>query len=231
LKLIDPIELRLDAAMLTSIEVPFHVAQTAVPQELSPIELRPGLSLAALIFFRVSDGCPHAHMGALPAYDELILAFQVVPSMRRLLPRMSLFVESMTTSLESANEFLEDVHWIPAVRCALASEIDRSGMSVRISDERGPILEMANREPSPTFVAKETAGQVFTRKDGRAAVYHEMLIGTIHEHQTRKAHVQLFEHPFLAALNGVPRTPRTYIQMWAQPGVPVRQSAERPEWV
>ena len=137
----------------------------------------------------------------------------------------------MTTSLEAATDFLEDVHWIPAERCSLVSEIDPTGMTVRVSDESGPILEMANREPSPTFVPKETPGQVFTRKDGRAAVYHELLIGTLHEHQTRKAHVELFEHPFLAALNGVPRNPRTYLQMWAQPGVPVRQSAERPEWV
>lgn len=231
MKLIDPIELSLDAAMLTSIEVPFQLAQAAVPEELNPVELRPGLSLAALIFFRVSDGCQHAHMGALPAYDELILAFQVVPSLRRLLPRMSLFVESMTTSLESANDFLQDVHWIPAERCALVSEIDPTGMSVRISDERGPILEMANRVSSPTFVSKETPGQVFTRKDGRAAVYHELLTGAIHEHQTRNAHVELFEHPFLAALTGLPRNPRTYVQMWAQPGVQVRQLAERPEWV
>jgi hypothetical protein len=231
MKLVDPIELSLDVLMMTSIEVPTEVAQVAVPEELNPVEIRPGISLAALIFFRMTEGCRHAHFGALPGYDEFVLAFQVAPSLRRLLPRMSFFIEGITTSLEAANRFIEEVHWLPIKRSALAGEVDPTGFSVRLSDERGPILEMANREPNPAFGPKETLGQVFTRKEGRVAMYYELHAGTAHEHQTRKAHVELCEHPLLGALQGVSRTPRTYLQIWAKPGVVARQVAERPGWV
>jgi hypothetical protein len=229
--LVDPIELSLNVLALTSIEVPIEVAQAAVPEELSPVEIRPGISLAALIFFRMAEGCRHAHFGALPAYDEFVLAFHVVPSMRRLLPRMSFFVEGIATSVEAANRFIEEVHWLPIRRCAIAGEVDPTGFSVRLSDERGPILEMADRESNPSFAPKETLGQVFTRKEGRVAMYYELHAGIAHEHQTRKAQVELFEHPLLGALKGVSRTPRAYLQMWGKPGAVARQVAERPGWL
>lgn len=225
-----PIELALESAALTSIEIAADAARAALPEPLDPVEVRPGVSLASLLVFQVAPGL-HAEFGDLPAYSELILAFQVLPALGRRLPRMAFYVANMATSLARAGEFLETVHWIPTSPAAIRVEIFDGGRQVRAFDEQGPIVEIANTHPAPVFKARHTLGQVFTRRDGRIAFYHELLTGPVHEHQTRHAHIALSDHPFLAPLGGPIRAPRVYLQMSSQPGATIRQSAERPRWL
>jgi catechol 2,3-dioxygenase-like lactoylglutathione lyase family enzyme len=229
--LIDPIDLTLYFAMLTSIEVPTAVAQAALPDVLDAIEIRPGVALAALLVLQVQDGCEHPGFGALPGYAEAVVAIQVAPTLRRSLPRLAFYVSSMATSLPAADRFLEEVHWIGVRPARISARRDAGGRGVIVSDADGPIFEMADRHPEPAYVPKQTLSQVFTVAEGRVAMYHELLSGSVHEHQRRSAHVRLFPHPFLAALDGVGPTPRAYLQMTGQPGLPVRQLAERPRWV
>jgi len=230
LTLDNTIDLTLEFAALTSIEIVADAARAALPESLDAVEVRPGVSLASLVLFQVAPGS-HAELGDFPPYSELVLAFHVTPALGRRLPRMAFYVATMGTSLARANEFLERVHWINTSPTPIRAEVVDGGRHIRAFDDRGTIVEIVNRHPAPVFKARQTLGQVFTLRDGKIAFYHELLTGPVHEHQTRHAHIALSGHPFLAPLGQTSRTPRVYLQMTSQPGATILQSAERPRWL
>jgi hypothetical protein len=222
----EEIELRVDYGLASTFEVDIEPVVAATPPALTPVEVRPGVGLASLVYFRFADGNLHAEHGPQPAYHELVFGVHVTPHLTWGLPRFAIFVINIGVDVPAVGGFLRQVHRMPTHPTPLRFAVEDDPMRVEISDDDGPIAVMKNLHPAPAFAPDALPAHVFSLDEGRLWGYPETMHGPMLRHQTRGRAVALARHAFFRGAE-LPREPQSYMQVVGQPGGVTRQVAHR----
>jgi len=222
----EAIELVVDFGMASTFEMDVEQAVAMTPAALTPVELRPGVALASLVFFRFTTGNAHPGFGPLPAYFELVFGIHVAPYLTWGVSKFALYVVNIGTDLPAAGEFLRTVHHMPVFAGSLKAQVDAERAQITVSDGSAPIAEMKNLHPAPVFAPDALAAHVFALDEGRIWGYPEVLSGPMLRHQTRGKAVTLSRHPFFAGVT-LPAQPASYMQAVGAPGARTLQVAYR----
>jgi hypothetical protein len=221
-----PIELQVVAGLSATFEIATETAVSYLPSALAPVEIRPDVALASLVFFKFEEGCLHDGR-TLPAYSDLTFGVHVSPLLELGVPRFALFAVSIGSSLLAANEFLASVHRLSVHPKLLSAQYGTNPIEAEISDEDGPIARLLNVESDPSWKPDQIDAQIFSESEGRLYVYPESVTGPMCRHQTRGSGVVLSpSHPFFRGGDLEPR-PRLYMQSVGKPGVTAVQVAHR----
>jgi hypothetical protein len=157
---------RINRQLFYSFEIDTEAVEGALPAMLSPVELRPGVSVMSVGVLRFEPG----HFGPRsPQFHEVYVAIHVPPdlSVKMPLPVMNLFATSVFT--DSPEFVAQEDHTVYApARYVPSMEVIFSvdGLAVHVSDERGPMLSLVNTHPGPVFRRAELWGQHYTNTRG-----------------------------------------------------------------
>ncbi|MCC6749673.1 MAG: hypothetical protein IT371_18550 [Deltaproteobacteria bacterium] len=223
----DAIELTLDYGMSTVFELDVDTALALVPKRLCPVEVRPNVALASLIFFRFAPDGLHGTFGALPAYGELVFGVHVAPVLAWTPPKFAVHVVQIGCTHPRASEFLSQVHRMPAHPSVVRVEVDEALGQVVASDAGGPIATMRSLRAAPICVPTTLTAHVFSESEGGVWGYPEIVEGRMCRHQDRGQAVTLHPHPFFKGAR-LPPSPPAWMQTVGLPGETLRQLAWLP---
>jgi hypothetical protein len=225
------IKWRLSHNVVLFLEIDTETVEAALPRFLTPVEVRPGISLLCLgaLLYR-SD---HFRPGS-PSFTEFFNVVSVQPDLSIPMPRPRFSFYPISIYSESAdfcrteNELIHTPNYLVE---SLQSEWAPDGLSVSVRDARGPIMTMRNTHPHPTFRQQVIWGQHFNAAKDAAIVNGRWTNGTflkgpwewdgpVCEHQIPGDWGEVHPHHFFGDLD-LSCIRGCYRQMLAAPGAEI----------
>jgi len=205
--------------IMFSFEVELKEAERVLPEDLAPVELRPGIALLNVSALSYAAG----NFGpGSPAFSETVAMISVQPdlSWEMPAPRFSFFPINVYSD---SQDFVDGEAAGVATPTVLVKSLDvsfhPSGFGVTIADDRGKVAELRNTAAEQEMIYKDYNfwGQHFnvTRGPLHGGPWHWQ--GHGFEHQKKGTWGQLFPHPIFKGLD-VSRIRSCFLQMFSTPG-------------
>lgn len=184
------------------VEIPTQVVRAFLPPDVHPVEPRPEVSLISVALLDFDAG----NLGYLPAFSETSCSVVVRPDLSTgVLPRFAFYVVNIASTCEPFLRWAHHRDKMPVYRGqGLEIHLDPDRLAGGVRDAEGPVFELANTHPAPSF--EEDLIEVQTHNDchGERWLAKVMWAGYQFQHQKRGCTVRLHKHPFFRGL--VPET-------------------------
>lgn len=192
---------RIDRHIFVTFEVDTDAAEPLLPEPLTVVEVRPGVSLFSIGLLRYEPG--HFGKPDSPQFDEVVCAVHVAPDLSTdmPMPKMNFFA---TRVYASSEDFVAQEDWTiytPVSHApSLRVEYAHQGLSAAAFDDDGPIFSIDNSHLRPTFAHAEMWGQHYTNTKGLQHGVWEW-DGSKYDDMTPSRTWSISDHP---ALGGMP---------------------------
>lgn len=200
MKLIIDWDLRHQIAFVFEIDT--EIARAHIPREtrLQPYEVRPGVSLMFLGYNDYNPGNLIAGE-AQPAFKEITRVFMVQPnlSLSMPIPRFTFYVHRIASNNLAFNRQEEAMLHLPTYYSpSMQADTDEAKTSLRVYDDHGPIRNLLNTHPNPTFQHDAFFGQYYTMEANKLYFGVWYWAGKVCVHQKKGKAGGEFDHPFLS---------------------------------
>lgn len=219
-------------------EVPTDKIEACIPKEagVRPMEARPGVGL---LFLGYNDYNPGNLINGepQPAFLEITRFFWVQPdlSVDMPIPRFTFFVDRIASNNHSfIKQEIELLHLPTYETPSLRVETNEDKKEARAFDDQGPIQDLINTHPAPTYIEDSFYGQYYTMQGDHLwfGVFYWSGIACVH--QSGGPGGGIHTHPFLTEkpVHLDPSDVGTcYMQMIAAYDSPMVQRFYRPRMV
>jgi hypothetical protein len=222
------IKWRLSHNFLVFLEIDTEAVEPFLPRCLTPVEVRPGISLLCL---GCLDYWPGHFRPDSPRFSESFCVVSVQPDLSIPMPnpRFSFYALSVYSDSPDfcriENEHIYTPNYLVE---SFRIEWSPDGRSVAARDDQGPIMTLRNTNPRVKFRPQVLYGQHFNDASGGAIVDGRWNKGSLHkgpwewdgpvfEHQTQGDWGRVYPHHFFGGVD-LSRIRGCYRQMIAEPG-------------
>lgn len=197
-------------------EIDVEALDKLVPEELTPIEIRPGVGLfsVAAVLYEADEFYPGS-----PEFNELVSVAHVQSNLAIAMPlpkfsmhAISVYSDSPDFIRQEAEKLFTPTHLDPSLEFTWPEKTD--GVAAR--DKDGPIVSFTSTHPEPVFTHDEMWGQHYNDTQGLHWGIWEW-DGMKCEHQMKGNAGHFYPHPFFKGMD-LERIRGCYRQMIPQPG-------------
>lgn len=191
----------LDFEQTVMMEMPIEQLAPRLPPGLVPRTVRPGVGLLNLGVVRFDSG----NVGRLPAFWEIFTSVVVQPDLSG--GRVPTFAEFVLSVAGTDADFLTwaaAVDRMPVVDApGLEVDYDPETLSLRVFDDRGPIVDLRMAHPDPHFEPRIFEDQAFTQT---GTTLWQMVVRWVgeafeHQHQSGPPAAVFHPHPMFEGLD------------------------------
>jgi len=208
-----------DFALSSSLEIPTQHIRPALPSNLFPTEIRPGISLLSISVF---DFTAESHSLTKPC-TEVICGIHVMPNLgkARELPKMSLYLLRMGATTKEFLESPDAVDVQPFEKEPFQENIDKKNIAVECKDHQGRgIFSFHAEHKDPVYTQDLFFIQTFCSKENTLYNGGVFMETNKFEHQKKSRSIGKFHnHSFFQGIDIESQDATDcYIQTWSKPG-------------
>lgn len=196
-------------------EISTAEVERLLPAGIFPKEVRPGVSCLGIGVTDFVEG----NAGYIPAFTELTASVLVSPNFSKTneVPSFAAYILAVTGTTNEFLEFTSTHDKVPTYNPHnLKVEINNDRFATKAEDDNGPIMDIHNIHPSPTFEKDRVPFQVITTCEEKMFLTNIDITVEKFEHQQKGNPGNLFNHPLFCGLQ-VEQCTQCYMQYLSAP--------------